>query len=314
MKPLLTLALAATLLTGTAAFATPALKGDITVNKAVVTIGDMFDDAGMMAETGIFLAPRPGTTGIVPLAEVQRAAALAGLTDFENAGFTRVRVARASTEVDKPMLGALVEADLHARGLIPADASAALRFDLGDVSFAAEAVASPARLMSLRYAPATGGFDARFMIAGLDEPVALAGSIDLMTTAPRLKGSRPAGTILGADDFEMATVTLASARAGNYATIDELVGRQLVRQARDGLMLKAGDVTAPTVVTRNSLVTVLLKSGPMTLTVRGTALTTAAAGEPVDVLNSVTKKILHGVARPDGTVAIVTAATTIAGL
>ena len=39
---------------------------------------------------------------------------------------------------------------------------------------------------------------------------------------------------------------------------------------------------------------------PMTLTVKGTALTTAAIGEPVDVLNSVTKKILHGVARADG--------------
>ncbi len=314
MKPILTFALIATLLSGTSALAAPTLKGDVTVNRAIVTIGDMFDNAGTMAETGIFLAPRPGTTGIVPLADVKRAAALAGLTEFENVGFTRVRVARASTEVDKTMLDALIDADLRARGLIPGDATASLRFDVADVSFAAEAVANPASLVSLRYSPGNGGFAARFLIAGIDEPVDLTGGVDLMTTAPRLKGSRPAGTILGPDDFEMATVTLASARAGNYASIDQLVGKQLVRQARDGLMLKAGDVTAPKVVTRNSLVTVLLKSGPMTLTVRGTALTTAAAGEPVDVLNSVTKKILHGIARPDGTVAIVTATTTVAGL
>ncbi len=40
----------------------------------------------------------------------------------------------------------------------------------------------------------------------------------------------------------------------------------------------------------------------MTLTVKGQALSTVSAGHAVDVLNTVTKKILHGVARPDGTV------------
>ena len=80
-------------------------------------------------------------------------------------------------------------------------------------------------------------------------------------------------------------------------------------------MLKASDVTEPKVVLRNTLVTVVLRSGPMTLTVKGTSLSTAAVGEPVDVLNTVTKKILHGIARPDGAVEIVTATTTnVAGL
>ncbi len=80
----LLLALAALLLAGSTASATPTLKGEITRQQAIVTIGDMFDDAGALAETGIFLAPRPGTTGIVPLADVQRAAARSGLVDFEN--------------------------------------------------------------------------------------------------------------------------------------------------------------------------------------------------------------------------------------
>ena len=60
--------------------------------------------------------------------------------------------------------------------------------------------------------------------------------------------------------------------------------------------------------------TVLLKVGAMTLTVKGQALGTVAAGQPVDVLNTITKKILHGVARADGTVEIVTATTTVASL
>ena len=67
MKAQFSIALLATLLSASTALAVPTLKGDITVNKAIVTIGDMFEDAGTLAETGIFMAPAPGTTGIVPL-------------------------------------------------------------------------------------------------------------------------------------------------------------------------------------------------------------------------------------------------------
>jgi flagella basal body P-ring formation protein FlgA len=314
MKTQLCLALLATLLSVTATFAVPTLKGDITVNKAIVTIGDMFDDAGTLAETGIFMAPAPGTTGIVPLADLTRAAAMAGLTDFENVGFSRVRVARASTLVDAAMLDGLIDADLQRRGIIAGDVTANLRFDVAEVSFNAEAVATPATLVSLRYTPGNSGFSARFMIAGIDQPVDLGGTVQLMTRAPRLARTLPTGTVLSGADFELAEVPLSTADAGGYADLSQLIGKQLVRQARGGIMLKPTDVTEPKVVTRNTLVTVVLKSGPMMLTVKGTALTTAAIGEPVDVLNTITKKILHGIARSDGAVEIVTAITNVAGL
>lgn len=313
MKTQLSLALLATLLSASTAFALPTLKGEITVNKAIVTVGDMFEGAGTLAETGIFLAPQLGTTGVVALADVERAAAMVGLTEFENVGFTRVRVARASTVVDAAMLDGLISADLARRGIVSGDVTAELRFDIADVSYAAEAVANPVNLLSLRYTPGNNAFTARFTIAGIDAPVDLDGTIQLMTKAPRLAATLPGGSILTQDDFEFASVPLATADAGGYADIEQLLGKQLVRQARGGIMLKATDVTDPKVVTRNTLVTVVLKTGPMTLTVKGTALTTAAAGEPVDVLNVVTKKILHGVARSDGAVEIVTA-TNFAGL
>ena len=122
-----------------------------------------------------------------------------------------------------------------------------------------------------------------------------------------------AGTVLGKDDLELAPVSLKTADAGGYAALDQLVGKQLVRQSRVGVMLKPSDVADPTVVTRNALVTVQLSAGAMTLTVKGQALGSAAAGEPVDVFNTVTRKILRGIARADGVVTIPTA-TTVASL
>src|ERR1700749_1983948 len=100
MKTTLTLAITLGLLSTTAALAQPSLKGDITVNADIVTVGDMFDNPGELSETAIFRAPAPGTTGIVPLTDVQNAARLIGLTDFDNVGYTRVRVMRLTTVVD----------------------------------------------------------------------------------------------------------------------------------------------------------------------------------------------------------------------
>src|SRR5690606_24229676 len=77
-------------LTTGVADAAPVLKADITVVAEIVTSGDMFDDAGALAERALFRSPQPGTTGIVSLDAVRNAAALVGLTDFVAEGVSRV--------------------------------------------------------------------------------------------------------------------------------------------------------------------------------------------------------------------------------
>ena len=308
-----TFALIAALLSTSVAFAQPSLKGDITVNTDLVTVGDMFDNPGELSETAIFRAPAPGTTGIVPLADIQNAARLIGLTDFENVGYTRIRVVRLTTVVDAPALASLIDTELARRGVLATGITADTHFDLGGVSFNASQGQAPASLNDLRYTPENGRFSARFMIAGIDQPVDLTGTVQLMTKAPRLLDTYAAGTVLTAAAFELADVPLATATAGGYADLDQLVGKQLVRQSRAGMMLKPSDVADPTVVTRNSMVTAFIRAGAMTLTVKGQALGAASAGQPVDILNTVTKKVLHGVARADGSVEILTA-TAVASL
>jgi flagella basal body P-ring formation protein FlgA len=301
------------LLSATAALAQPTLKGDITVNTDIVTVGDMFDNPGELSETAIFRAPSPGTTGIVPLADIASAAQAIGLTNFENVGYTRIRVMRLTTVVDAPALATLINTELSRRGVLANGVTADTHFDLANVSLNASQVETPATLSDLRYTPQTGQFSARFMVAGIDQPVDLTGNVQLMTKAPRLLDTYAAGTVLAATDFELTDVPLSTATAGGYADLDQLVGKQLVRQSHAGILLKSSDVTDPTAVTRNALVTAFIKVGAMTLTVKGQALSTVAAGQPVDILNTITKKVLHGVARADGTVKIITA-TTVASL
>ena len=294
------------LLAGTTAFAAPALKAEVSVNHPVITVGDMFEDAGLLAERALFRAPAPGTTGIVSLDAVRSAAAKAGLTDYTQDGLLSVRVERRATVVDTATLSSL----------LPAGAELHTRFSDPALSYNAEAVETPVTLLSLRYQPGAAGFAARFQVAGMELPVDVSGSIDLLVEVPHLAASLKAGAVLTPADIEMKQVSLDFADQSGVGSLDDLVGKQLRRNSRAGVMLKAADVTEPLAVRRNTEVTVLLRTGPMTLTVIGQSLGDAVAGQPVQVMNTVTRKILNGVATANGAVEITTAAAKlqVAGL
>ncbi|MDP1730235.1 MAG: flagellar basal body P-ring formation chaperone FlgA [Devosia sp.] len=304
MNNKLVLAVALTMAACGGAHAAPVLRADITVISEIVTVGDMFDDAGVLAEKALFRAPLPGTTGMVSLDAVREAARLVGLTDFENEGVARVRVARAAAMVDARVLTELITRDLMARGIADGNMTVQASFDTPDLAFNAEAVTVPAQLVNLRYMPSSGGFAARFLVAGRDLPVDVTGRLKLMVEAPHLATSLPSGAILQASDIEMKLVPLKFAETAGIARLDQLVGKQLQRQSRSGLMLRAADMADPLIVQRNSHVTVYLRSGPMTLTVKGQALNAASVGQPVQVLNLASKRILHGVAMANGSVNI----------
>lgn len=293
--------------------AAPSLKGEVVVSHGIVTVGDMFDEAGSYAELALFRAPQPGTTGMVDLAAVIQAAKLVGLTEFENVGHVAVRVTRPATIVDNAMLGSLIEADLRGRGIVAEGVTPEFAFDDAQRAINAEAVEQPVKLVSVRYMPGSTAFSARFQIAGVDLPVDVTGRIEMMIEAPHLAAARPAGTVLTPADIEMKKVPLKYAESTGVVSLDQLVGKQLDRPGRAGLMLRTGDVSEPLVISRNEMVTVYLKSGPMTLTVKGQALNAAAAGEPIQVMNVASKKILSGTALPNGGVEMTTT-LNVAGL
>ena len=80
------------------------------------------------------------------------------------------------------------------------------------------------------------------------------------------------------------------------------------------MVLKVSDVGDPELVARNDQVTVYLHSGPLTLTIKGTAMNAASLGQPVAVMNATSKKIIRGLARADGAVEVSAGPTNVAGL
>jgi flagella basal body P-ring formation protein FlgA len=308
--------LAASLLAiiATPALADPVLKTEVDVAEKVVTVGDMFTGAGDLAGRPLFLAPAPGTSGSVPLDDIRIAALKAGIPSFDAQGMSAVEVSRLSTPVDADLLTGLISTELAQRGLLPGAATVDASYDARLDGTLAAATAQPVQLATLHYAPETGLFSARFVLAGEDQPLDVTGHLDLMVEAPALTTTLGAGTILKPSDFTLRKVALRLVQNGNVASPDQLVGKQLTRQSMAGMVLKASDVADPQLVSRNDLVTVYLHAGPMTLTVRGTALNAASLGQPVAVMNAASKKIVHGIARSDGAVEVSASPLSVAGL
>ena len=305
--------LTTTLLTG-ATWAAPVLRSDITVAAPLVTVGDMLADAGDLADTALFRSPNPGTSGIVQLKDVTSALARAGIVSFEADGLASVRVTRAATVVDEARLTELIAADLTERAILGAGMSLDTLFAIPVAAINAEAVAEPARIVSLRYLPGTGAFTARFSIAGVDRPLDVSGTIELMVEAPHITANLPAGTLLSASNIQMRPVPVKFVDANGAARLEDVIGKTLARQSREGMLLRPSDVTAPLMISKNDSVTIYFRKGPMTLTVKGQAVTSAASGAPVQVLNLMSRRVISATAIAPGAVEVGSDPLAVAGL
>ncbi|SDG93458.1 flagellar basal body P-ring formation chaperone FlgA [Pelagibacterium luteolum] len=307
------LALAFAAVCGTA-HAEALLRSNVTVTAPLVTIGDLFDNAGLLSETAIFRAPAPGTTGTVSLADIATAVGAAGLEEFEAYGLTEIKVSRSGMPVDMDLLSNLISADLTQRGILGQAMEMRISLNTPLPELVAADTSAPASLVMLRYMPGSSHFSARFQVSGLDNPVDVSGQIELTIEVPHLTRSLPEGTIIGPDDIEMRMVPLAYAETAGIVSYDAIIGMQLQRQTRAGVMLRPADLAQPQIIGRNENVTVLYQQGALTLTTTGKALNAASLSEPVSVLNTMTNRVLQGTASGDGTVTITSGPQQLAGL
>lgn len=297
-----------------AAFASPVLRAEATVTTPLVTVGDLFTDAGAAAETAVFRAPKPGTSGMVDLGAVSAALARVGITDYQANGLSGVRVTRAASVVDEAMLGQLITDDLTSRGILTQGMTADIVFTRQITPINADMVDQPATVSSLRYAPGAGTFTARFTLAGIDQPLDVSGSIEVMIAVPHIRTTLAAGTVLTADNVEMRPVPLRYVESSGAARLEDVVGMSLARQSREGMMLRPTDVTVPQLIAKNDLVTMYFRKGPLTLTVKGQAVSSATKGGPVQVLNLMSKRIISATAIAPGAVEVSVDPLNVAGL
>ncbi|GAB4387259.1 flagellar basal body P-ring formation chaperone FlgA [Albidovulum sp.] len=91
---------------------------------------------------------------------------------------------------------------------------------------------------------------------------------------------------------------------GAAATAGEVIGLETRVAIYQGRPLRLADLGPPALVERNQIVTLRYAAGRLEITAEGRALGRAGIGEPVRVMNLVSRVTLTGIVEPDGTIRV----------
>jgi flagellar basal body P-ring formation protein FlgA len=286
----------------------PVLKPEAVVTGDIVRIGDLIENAGIVASVPIFRAPDLGYTGTISADSVLEAVRGHALIGIDTAGIRDIVVTRASRTIPIKEVE-----DVVARAL-------SSRFDIGQ---AKDIVVTFAREPRAMYVEPSAQGTPRITQIDFD---ARSGRFDAMLEIPAGSGKRTAMRLLGraAATVEVATVTRTIDRGGTIRDSDlqferrprAEVGREMITSreqaiglaARTNLQpgrpLRAGELMKPDLVQRGDAVTLVYEVPGIVLTLRGKAMEGGALGDTISVVNEQSKRTIQGTISGAGRVLI----------
>ncbi len=285
----------------------PLLKPEIEVAAELVTLGDLFDNAGLMAEKAVFRAPEIGTWGNVAAKDVAAAARRAGLTDFDLGGLTETRVVRASRRVSADDIAGFLDQAIAATLGIDNRDRLSVTLDVPPAPFYADPkVDRPMALVGLKLSRANGRFEATIRPSrpGNVPSFTVTGTAIEKTVVAVLTRTVERGEVVRLDDIAMRFVAVNRAPRTETIGPADVVGRAARRTLAADAPIRAADFQAPKLVDRNEVVMIVYRTGGLTLTARGRALSSGVEGAIIDVRNLQSKKIVQAEITAPGVVTI----------
>lgn len=285
------------------------LREQIEVASDLVTLGDLFDNAGSGKSIAVFRSPELGTSGVVAAVRVAAAAQRHGL-EWTNPGAVR------QVTVERP--GRLVTLD---------EVREAINTRIGDGGYGEDStthwsvtfsrgmrqyyidhrVSSPITVKQFDLQQSSGAFRAVITVDGASFPVK-----DKVFTGrayPSVEAIVPArvierGTTITRDDVQ--TVTMPRSRVSNSAIEDmeTAIGMAARQRLIVGRPIRRGDLEHPKLVKRNSLVTITYSIPGMELKAKGRALADAAKGQTVQIVNLQSKRTIEAQVTGTATVSV----------
>jgi flagella basal body P-ring formation protein FlgA len=277
----------------------PALRREVTVTGEIVRIGDLVENAGVVADVAIFRAPDLGQTGSVPAASVRDAVRPHHIISLDTRGLAAVQVTRASR--------AITQKELEAR-LVRALAGQSSLSNVNDL-----AVSFDNEVRTLHIEP---NAELGISRVALDQRTRrFEAMLDLPAAAPRRPALRVTGTLV---ETAEAVIPLRAIATGEVIrssdvmierrpkteviAIEDVLGFAAKRALKPGQVIRAGDVAKQELVGRNETVTIYYEAPGMVLTIRGKALDAGAMGDVVNVLNVQSKRTIQATVSGPGRV------------
>lgn len=297
------------LATGDDADDAPRLRGDVTVDADVVTIGDLL--AGIpddVVDIAAFRAPDLGENGTIATTRILAAAEQLGLRPPQTFGRSEVHVTRAAREIDENEIAAALAEAIAAQRGEPAEAIE-IRFEGRAPHMRVPPhAAGPVAVTDLRYDHGSGRLAALVYIGEsasrrLGQAMVAGRAV---TTVEIAMLERP---VSRGERINPADLRIERRPAANipqdawYAQLD-LEERVARRNLAAGHALRSGDLAREVLVERGQNVMIIYRSRNLTLTMRGSANESGARGQVIAVTNPQSRRVLQATVSGQGQVTV----------
>lgn len=290
----------------TAAFGQPvSLNTDITIEGDTVTLNHLFSGLGDRGATPIARAPKPGEEVRLPADWLARVARAYQIDWRPASNLEQASLRRAAQRIGGARIVDAIRDELTARGVA---GDLEVQLDNRDIALILP-VDAPAEITvaGFSYDRNSGRFTANVMAPDKQRPLARAtvsGKALAMLEVPVLNRRVGRDEVIGQRDISWVARPADEITANHIRDARKLVGMSARRSIRPDRPVRETDVTAPVLVPRNSLVTLMLQTDQMRLTAQGRALQDGAKGEVIRVVNTKSNTTVAGVVVADGTVTV----------
>ena len=294
----------------------PVLKANVVVNGDLVRIGDVVDNAGIIAKVPIFRAPDLGMTGTAPAEAVAEAVGQYKLIGLDTNGISEVTVTRAARMIPAKAVEDEVARALSDQYQLGAAKDLMVTFDrtLRAMYVSPSALGEP-RVTRISYDNRSNRFDADIDLpTGADSrgTLRLGGQAIPTIQVLVMAHSVERGALLKDSDIGVERKPRAEVSRDAITDRDQVVGLAARDSLPSGRPLRPSDLTRPELVQRNDIVTLTYDMPGLSLTVRGKATEGGAQGDTITVLNEQSKRMLQGVVIGPGRVAVITGTARLA--
>ncbi len=266
------------------------LQPSISVTGNVVTLGDLFDDAGEASNIAVATAPRPGTPTAISVSRISQVARRNGIAWRNTQGLTRVIVSRAGIRLESELIrsglaGAISQEapQIAAKGTI----EVIITTGTGKLMVAENEIPSLS-VEQIRFDTRSGRFQAIVRVPA-DETTGtlhrLSGRAFPALDVPVLAQRMSPGEKITESDINWLRVPATRVSQNIIDDARNLIGFTPRRGLRPGEMIRINDVEPPRLVEKGTIVSIRYVFANMTLSTRGRALEDGALGDTIKVLN-----------------------------
>ena len=275
---------------------TAILKQNVVVESRLVTLGDLFMNAGDFANKAVFRSPSLGQSGTIQAERVVDAALQAGLRNITTNNVGTVNVSRLAERVTESDILDDLQAQLKAKGYVDSSAEVEIQLNahLAD-QHAAPGGYSPFEIRDLRFDRINGRFSANLLIFGRDDlgAIHLGGHAIETIMVPVLARAIGRGEVVSQSDVSLTPLPRQKVQASRPALMNEIIGKAARQTLRAGTIASAAFFTEPDMVKRSDMVTIIFSAGNLNLSIMGKALSDGSKGDIIPVQNSQTNRIIR---------------------